>query len=103
MIREEIYSLSPAYASILGGVENIGNIRLAPTATMALTDANGEEITDATNAMEPFSPGTQANLEFPLVRTLDPGEYHVVVSLDETEHEASAGPVDLLITIAEPE
>jgi len=97
------YSLAPAYASVLVTVENTGNVRLAPVATMALTDAEGAEITSATLQMETFFPGTPANLEFPLVRTLDPGEYHVVVSLDETEHEASAGPVDLLITIAEPE
>lgn len=55
MIREEIYSLAPAYASILVGVENIGNVRLAPTATMVLTDANGEEIADATIDMKPCS------------------------------------------------
>lgn len=46
------------------GVENLGNIRLAPTATMALTDANGEEITDATIAMEPFSQALRPTWSF---------------------------------------
>ena len=102
-IDEATYSLAPAYASVLVSVENSGNIRLSPTATMVLTDANGEEITNGTIDMETFFPGTQANLEFPLVRTLEPGEYHVAVSLTDAEREASAGPADLLMTIAEPE
>ena len=102
-INEATYSLAPAYASVMVTVENTGNVRLAPVATMSLTDADGEEITSATREMETFFPGTQANLEFPLVRTLDPGEYRVTVTLDDPDHQASAGPTDLTMTIEEPE
>lgn len=102
-INSANYSLAPAYASVLVNVENSGNIRLAPLATMVLTDANGEEITSGAIEMETFFPGTQANLEFALVRTLDPGEYHVEVALADAEHEVSAGPAELLMTIEEPE
>jgi hypothetical protein len=102
-IDEATYSLAPAYASVLVTVENTGKVRLAPIATMALTDADGAEITNATVPMETFFPGTQANLEFPLVRTLDPGEYQVAVSLEDTEHQANAGPTNLTMTIEKPE
>jgi hypothetical protein len=102
-ITSATYSLAPAYASVLVSVENSGNIRLNPTARMVLTGANGEEITSGVIEMETFFPGTEANLEFALVRTLDPGEYHVEVTLTDTEHEVSAGPTDLLMTIEEPE
>jgi hypothetical protein len=101
-IDEATYSLAPAYASVLVSVENSGNIRLAPVATMALTDADGAEVTSASIAMETFFPGTTANLEFPLVRTLEPGEYHVTLSLADAEHGASAGPADLPLTVEEP-
>jgi hypothetical protein len=102
-INEATYSLAPAYASVLVTVENTGHVRLAPVATMALTDVDGTEITSATLEMETFFPGTQANLEFPLVRTLDPGDYQVAVSLEDTEHQASAGPADLTMTIEQAE
>lgn len=102
-INEATYSLAPAYASVMVAVENTGNVRLAPVVTMALTDADGAEITSATLEMETFFPGTQANLEFPLVRTLDPGEYQVAVSLEDTAHQVNAGPTDLVMTIEEPE
>ncbi|MDQ2682418.1 MAG: DUF916 domain-containing protein, partial [Chloroflexota bacterium] len=102
-IEAATYSLAPAYASVLVTVENTGNVRLAPLATMALTDADGTEITNATVQMETFFPGTPANLEFQLVRTLDPGDYRVAVSLEDTAHQVSAGPTDLTMTIEEPE
>jgi hypothetical protein len=101
-IDEATYSLAPAYAAVMVSVENSGNIRLAPVATMALTDANGEEVTSATITMDTFFPGTHANLEFPLVRTLEPGEYHVAFSIEDADHGASAGPADLTMTVAEP-
>jgi hypothetical protein len=96
------YLLVPAYAAVMVSVENTGNIRLAPVATMILTDANGEEVTRATRQMDTFFPGTRTDLEFQLVRTLEPGEYQVTVSLEDTEHQVSAGPVDLTMTIEAP-
>jgi hypothetical protein len=102
-IHEAAYSLAPAYASVLVTVENTGNVRLAPVATMSLTDADGKEVTSANLQMETFFPGTPALLEFPLVRTLEPGEYQVTVALEDTEHQVSVGPTELTMTIEEPE
>jgi hypothetical protein len=102
-IDEATYSLAPAYAAVLVTVENTGKVRLAPVATMALTDAGSAEITNATVQMETFFPGTQANLEFPLVRILEPGDYHVAISLEDTAHQVSAGPADLTMTVEKPE
>ncbi len=102
-IAEATYSLAPAYAAVLVTVENPGNVRLAPVATMVLTDAAGSEITSATLEMDTFLPGTTTNLEFQLVRTLAPGDYHVAVTLEDPVRQVRAEARELLMTIAEPE
>ncbi|MFT4041316.1 MAG: hypothetical protein QM692_24250 [Thermomicrobiales bacterium] len=96
------YMIVPAYAAVLVDVANTGAIRLAPQVEMELTTRDGELVTNGTLQMETFFPQTRTNLEFPLVRTLEPGEYAVTVSLTDEEHGVSAGPVELPLVVEEP-
>lgn len=96
------YMIVPAYAAVLIDISNTGNIRLAPEAEMELTTIDGELLTNGTLQMETFFPQTQTNLEFPLVRTLEPGEYQVTVSLVDDAHAVAAGPVVLPLVVEEP-
>jgi hypothetical protein len=64
-------------------VENPGNVRLKPVATVALFDAAANRISEATVPMDTFFAHTATFVEVPLAALLLAGEYTVRLTLED--------------------
>lgn len=83
-------------------VENIGNVRLRPTAEFTLTDGAGKVVSTARLPMGSFYAGTATLVELPLAALLLPGPYRIALTLADAERSVQGEARDLPLVVAAP-
>lgn len=84
------------------GVENSGNVRLKPVATLVLLDAGANRISEATVPMDTFFAHTATFIEVPLAALLMPGQYIVSLTLEDAAQGVRAEETAPFIVEAPP-
>lgn len=87
---------------ITGGITNTGNIRVRPTGTLTVSDANGSKVVDAPIEMQSVYAGNETTYQIIIPTPLAEGDYSISVDLKDPDTGATASLHDVAVHAEKP-
>jgi len=88
--------------TITGGITNTGNIRVRPTGSLTVADANGTQVVDAPIEMQSVYAGDETTYQIIIPTPLAEGDYTVSVDLSDPDTGTSASLHDVVVHAEKP-